>query len=589
MSASLSGCKNRSRASDPSVFLDHQLTQKLPLSVGGFFFVDFKDNAFQRYRKHLNAHASTGTSLSQRLDTALRDTGNLALSDNKILQFLLTFSERYSPITSNEFSNLLFFWDVPQDLSQIAAGLYAEISDGKHLLEDLKQFRNALEAEGTLVEELEGDFLVGYKISPQTFSSPSERLQASDSTERALATPQIDALMEQANAQPLDVPAYIAVSDTVFSVASSEKLLRRAFLAEIPKDESGAERIKQLPSFKRVQEEYRGGQQFAFMFGDLQPLRIQLLQWIRESSSPNENQDLLSALEDFPISTITMRGTYDEMPGSDVGILFDEDAGKNKKTLSILEEKDKPSMRLGATPTQAVFYISLAGRFFRALESLTEESLQQSNVASENATLFEQIKGHMQSFGKVSQLSLGLLPAEGSSFFPSLIASITSDTDIKALVDNTKGVLSENLKQLPITKWNQKTIQGTSVDFLLSPLGVGTYLAAHGQTLLVSTSESGIESLLSIGNNHETSLAKDSLPKAIQSRAESSPLVFTYFNSGQAVNVVKSAEGALSMFTQGQPLLSSQQMNDLRSFGTSFTVTSYREGFLNFSTATKSE
>ena len=246
-------------------------------------------------------------------------------------------------------------------------------------------------------------------------------------------------------------------------------------------------------------------------------------------------------------------------------------------------------MRLGATPTQAVFYISLAGRFFRALESLTEESLQQSNVASENATLFEQIKGHMQSFGKVSQLSLGLLPAEGSSFFPSLIASITSDTDIKALVDNTKGVLSENLKQLPITKWNQKTIQGTSVDFLLSPLGVGTYLAAHGQTLLVSTSESGIESLLSIGNNHETSLAKDSLPKAIQSRAESSPLVFTYFNSGQAVNVVKSAEGALSMFTQGQPLLSSQQMNDLRSFGTSFTVTSYREGFLNFSTATKSE
>lgn len=586
----LSGCKNRGSTANPSLFLDHQLTQKLPLSAGGFFFVDFKENAFQKYRKYLAAHTATGSSLSQRLDAALRDSGNLALSDNKILRFLLSFSEKYSPITSNEFSNLMFFWDVPQELSELGAGLYAEIANGKVLLEDLKQFRKALEAEGTLVEELTGDFLIGYKITPQIATPASgDRLQASSGKDQPLATPQLDTLVGQGNTNSLDVPAYIAVSKTMFSVASSEKLLRRAFLSEIPKEESGAKRIKQLPSFKRVQEEYRGDQQFAFMFGDLQSLRTQLLQLIGGTAAANESQDLLSTLEYFPISTITMRGTYDEMPGSDIGVLFDEHAGKNKKTLSILAERDSSSVKLGATPKQAVFYISLAGRFFRALEALAEESLPESNVGSDNLAIFEQMKAQMQSFGKVSEVSLGLLPAEGSSFFPSLIGSISSDADIQALIDNTKGALSENLKQLPITKWNQKTVKGTSVDFLLSPLGVGIYLAAHGRTLLFSTSEYGIEALLSIANNREDSLTKDSLPRAIQSRSESSPLVFTYFNSEQAVNVIESAEGALAMFTQGQPLLSSQQMKDLRSFGTNFTVTSYRDGFLNFSTATKSD
>jgi hypothetical protein len=181
------------------------------------------------------------------------------------------------------------------------------------------------------------------------------------------------------------------------------------------------------------------------------------------------------------------------------------------------------------------------------------------------------------------------LPAEGSSFFPSLIASLSSDTDIKALIDNTKNLLSENLQQIPITKWDTKTVKGTVVDFRLSPLGVGTYLATHGQTLLFSTSESGIEALLGIANDEPTSLTKDSLPKAIRSRAGSSPLIFTYFNSEQAVNVVKSAESALAMFTQGQPLLTPQQMSDLKNFGTSYTVISYRDGFLNFSSAMKNE
>lgn len=585
-----SGCKNRGSTRNPSLFLDHQLTQKLPLSVAGFFFIDFKEKAFQKYRKHLAAHTSTSTSIYQRLGTALRETDNLALSDNEILHFLLSFFEKYSPFTADEFSNLMFFWDVPQELSQLGAGLYAEIANGKVLLEDLKQFRKALEAEGTLIEALEGQFLIGYKITPQKSSSfLGDRVQARSATEGPLATPQLHALTEPVNSASLDLPAYIAVSDTMFSIASSEALLRRAFQTEITKEESGAERIRNLRSFQRIQEEYRSGQQFAFMFGDLQPLRTKLLQLMTGSGTADENQNFLPFLEHFPISTITMRGTFDDMPSSDVGLLFEEEAGKNKEIRSILAEKDKRAMKLGATPTQAVFYISLAGRFLRALGSLTEDSLQQSNATSEDTAIFEGIKEQMQSFGNVSEISLGLLPAEGSSFFPSLIASLSSDTDIKALIDNTKNLLSENLQQIPITKWNTKTIKGTVVDFRLSPLGVGTYLATHGQSLLFSTSESGIEALLGIANDEPTSLTKDSLPKAIQSRAGSSPLIFTYFNSEQAVNVVKSAESALAMFTEGQPLLTPQQMSDLKNFGTSYTVTSYRDGFLNFSSAMKNE
>jgi len=586
ISMSLSGCRNRGAASKAQLFIDHEIAQKLPTSTDGFLFFDFQRPAFQKYREYVKDNSSP-QSFTERLTAVLEASNAPEISNNEIVKLVVELSDKYNPFQSKQFSNMMYFWGLSESRPFIDAGLYADISDGKTLAGDIKRFRSTLEAQGAKVEEITGDFLFGLKVTPQIPESlaPQGESQSGEPNLAQKAAPNLSTLTAANGADNESFPIFIAVASEMLSITSSEELLKRAFAKEISQEESGAERIKKFPSFQRVREEYNGANEFAFMYTDVDSITDGLANVLPKLTSTTQPESISELVNNFPLKSLAMRLTYNNAPGTDLGILLEEKSVDSHPVLSLLGGKEGSKMQLDATPRNAVFYISFAGRLFKMLDALLTAHPM---GAPEN--LYKDLWSQMKFLQKVSELSIGVLPADGASFLPSLIVSLSGKMNSQQLVETIKAALRNNAQQLPVTNWNSKEILGSNVEFLLTPMGIGLYLTAERGRLLLATSEIGMRSLLAKRGDASQFVTGESLPGGIQERTRaSSPLVFTYFNSKQAVQLIKSVEASLSMFTGGQQLMPPEQLQEIERMGTSFSVTSYRDGFLNVSSALAGE
>ncbi|MCB0331742.1 MAG: hypothetical protein KDD70_18865, partial [Bdellovibrionales bacterium] len=190
----------------------------------------------------------------------------------------------------------------------------------------------------------------------------------------------------------------------------------------------------------------------------------------------------------------------------------------------------------------------------------------------------------VKTLSTINGVQLGVLPTDGSTVFPGVFLQIaSSEGDSSATTIKSK--LSEVAAQqgLPATAWQKKDVDGVSVEYLLTPLGLGVFLASDGPNLMITSSENAIKRLITARKTNDQSLFAE-LPSEVQkSLTGSSPLLVAYFNAERGIDLLKSVESSFAMFTQGQELLPKEQLEDIRKMGTSYTLASYDKGLLNVS------
>jgi hypothetical protein len=181
----------------------------------------------------------------------------------------------------------------------------------------------------------------------------------------------------------------------------------------------------------------------------------------------------------------------------------------------------------------------------------------------------------IDSLDALQGVTLAVRNASGASPFPELVLELTS-SDAPRLKESLKvalGALSAG-GGLPLGSWQSKKVGGIDVDFMASPIGIGIFLAATRNGIVVSTSE-GVFADIERG-----AFAKE-VPARFEHQAfaeDKAPLVLGFLSGQRLAALIESVQTSLAMFTGGQSLVDQPTLESVRALGSIGMAATYRDG-----------
>src|SRR5690606_13013640 len=102
-----------------------------------------------------------------------------------------------------------------------------------------------------------------------------------------------------------------------------------------------------------------------------------------------------------------------------------------------------------------------------------------------------------------------------------------------------------------------KMVDKREVEYILSPLGIGLFLTATEDTVILATSEDTLSRTLQSQTGEGLQLARNTNQEI--------NLAQFYLNAGGIVKLIESLQGSLTMFTGGVAILAPGDMEAVRS------------------------
>lgn len=197
----------------------------------------------------------------------------------------------------------------------------------------------------------------------------------------------------------------------------------------------------------------------------------------------------------------------------------------------------------------------IAGMDTGAVSKVFSISIAAQPLLTSLSTSSPDVAAELRNLPNVSEVLFGLALPAGASPFPDVYMLMrTSDP---AVVLSTLKVLLG--KQKLLSAWQSQTIAGTEVQLALSPMGVGAFLAVREDQVLLATSRGAMEKLLTKGGKTPG--------------AEKGTMLLLNANGQQILDLIKTLQGTLSMFTGGQTAVDLGQYQSLAQIGDgSFSV-----------------
>jgi hypothetical protein len=234
---------------------------------------------------------------------------------------------------------------------------------------------------------------------------------------------------------------------------------------------------------------------------------------------------------------------------------------EDKATWQSLSKLSKATTVANSVPDSALFYLSLNGEIFKTIQQLATK-----NLPPQKAQQIMQVTALLSS---INDVGIGVTNLPGGALFPSvfLLANSNQGEQLRAQL---KGILQAQGQSanLPASSWKTKEIEGSSVDYTLSPLGIGAYLTDHEGHLVLGTTETVVRDSLK-ANAGQSSLLKgvSQEAKAFTLPASQPPLAMMYANFEGVADLVDSLQNNLAMFTGGQSNFDTTQIEALRNIG----------------------
>ena len=263
-----------------------------------------------------------------------------------------------------------------------------------------------------------------------------------------------------------------------------------------------------------------------------------------------------AALATVPVAAALFTGAFDRELSSDLSVVTTE-SPETKKWLEPLQSKTAQPF-LAKAPGELFFYLGLDAAALAKISDALKESGQPEAAAGADALLQQEATRNLKA------LMIGLAANETGAPFPDLmIAGNTEDPAraAKSLEEGLSGVLGS--LGLPLTEWAEKKIDGHTVRFINSPMGLGLYLATSGDALYLASNEKLLEKSL----KPESSLGKKLGQGVQQYVAKTSPAAFVHINFAQVADMMESLQGTLAAFSGGASQIEPAQVAELREMG----------------------
>lgn len=263
---------------------------------------------------------------------------------------------------------------------------------------------------------------------------------------------------------------------------------------------------------------------------------------------PAEAIGSLSMSTDMPLRSIAINRSLSDGPLDSVAISLTDDA-KKSPLLAALSGRGNLSA-LDSLPPESVIGLGLDGALIGKIITGFLETVPAARQSAPDVD-FSRINS-LISFG------LGFEDVAPGALFPGLCLSFTTapDSQLAAEIKKLADMQFKSAAGIEMA-WQEKTIAEIPVQYILTPLGIGLYLAELPGQIFVTSSEPALQKMLTAhksGNSYNSAL-----PASLRALTSSDTIARITISFPALVTAIKNLSGSLAMFTGGQPLYEQKQ------------------------------
>lgn len=350
---------------------------------------------------------------------------------------------------------------------------------------------------------------------------------------------------------------YVATEGDKLGIALSKSALEVLFKAT---PTSGLANLKAQPEFASAERAVRSSQgALSFAFLSLKALTPVIPQ---------------PELNNLPVSAVALEQAYGDAMTTTAGLVTSPTSDLQKVVLKAFEGAQLPTSSF-KLPADTAVSLSLDTRVVTKLDSAALDAADPSA-----AIALQQLQG-------IDGITLGLRGGDQGSLFPELYLSLNSSTRervsaaLEILVGLGMMTTGQNLK------WASKEIGGEPTRYVVTPLGVGVYIAAPkgSNDIVVASSERALADLTSAAKGGAS--LDSTISTGLRGRATgASTAASLYLNFVRFGEVLDSVKGSLiSMLGTSQELDSALDSAHLKGLGLGVGTVSYADGVLKIQSA----
>lgn len=267
----------------------------------------------------------------------------------------------------------------------------------------------------------------------------------------------------------------------------------------------------------------------------------------------------------IPFKSVALSMAMDDAPSNMARLLYEVKDPQHKKWFRALHSSSNAQL-INSIPSRPLIFLSVDGQTLKDLRHLT---LEGSGLGSQSAVKM------LSSLDSVSRIALFTRIAPiGQSILPIpdllMVLESSNPSELRSKLENLLGSLASGTG-VSTGGWQEKELHGASVKFIRSQLGVGAYLAIKDNSVIVSSTEPMIRSVLEGLSTGKASLAKSVSSRTQQALAKDDSLGSLYIDFQEVGSFLENMGGMLSMYApqndEAKKFLSPESIANVKKMG----------------------
>lgn len=521
----LPACSKKSEESSqvltgPTV-VDSELAKKIPGSSVGFVIWDGSSDAYKRYKT--SPWGQGGSSNFIKAIEQADPTGQSAP-----LKPFLDVLQKTGLLTSQPgqpevLKAAVAFVDLgPAGALNPAVGIYANANPGQNLKNKLAEIETVFKNEG-------------YPIAKRTTAPDGFTIDIKGEVPDA----------------PKVATVIFAANESSLAVATQEPLIARLFDAN---SDNGMTTIIANPEYQKTLGTLSSPNQISLGYLDVKSALTKLGSFFPADAPQNANE-ILNAV---PIESV---GGSTQMGQGLATTLLAHIVPRDD------EQKSWLALLSGATSHATLDHLPLDTVFALSIDGSTLMKIRDKAATQMDPAAAAEMKKQLASLDAFNNVTIAVRGGNEMSPFPEVFL-VASGADASVVQSALRTTVNEMLKSfgLALGDWQTKDVEGTKLEFLMTPLGVGAFQAAVGNSVVLATSEMAATDAIKTAKDASKSL-KSAAPASMRELLTKGSLLFIYSNFERMTALVKSVQGNMAMFTGGQPAVTDEAIEHLARIG----------------------
>ncbi|MCC6933450.1 MAG: hypothetical protein IT292_09380 [Deltaproteobacteria bacterium] len=367
------------------------------------------------------------------------------------------------------------------------------------------------------------------------------------------------------------VDVFIGQKKNLAAIASKKETLIQILATTTPSspvittEDKYKKAVRSIPGFDQL---------YGFGYADIEQLSNLL------SSVNQVNQDIINTLKNQPLISLVYAWAMNDHPYSEAVLNIKPDADSASLPRQFKQSSSESLLQMyGAAPS---LLLSLDGQTVHNLLATAANANSQTPVPAMALTTIKDIE-RLSILAKVNTAGQSFLP------IPDLVIAVQTakgeelQTTLKSTIAPFMSLAAGN------TSWQTKQINGTTVTYNNTPLNLGVYLASTKGHLLVTSSETQMNTILGAGGKSAQSLATLLPAKAQDALALKQSIMSFYLDFNDLATALQNAQGMMQMSGNQNDALSKalepKQLEMLRKLGRLSASLKLEDNVLRFQTA----